>query len=220
MVRAVFQILAFGANLWALVSVLRSQSSPTRRRSGTDRFASHLWGRIAIGRELLCLEEEVKTEKANSYRTPLVVTFAEAATLDHTELGAKAANLARLASVGFPVPPGFAVTTTAERHQREVSAKILEAAAALSSSRSAPPAPPRTSKAPRSPGSTRPSWTSASMIFRRRSDGSSTLPALLGCPPIGTLAQSSRARPLLAWRCSCRSWWGPTRLESPSPPTP
>jgi hypothetical protein len=77
------------------------------------------------------LEEEVKTEKANSYRTPLVVTFAEAATLDHTELGAKAANLARLASVGFPVPPGFAVTTTAERHQREVSAKILEAAAAL-----------------------------------------------------------------------------------------
>jgi phosphoenolpyruvate synthase/pyruvate phosphate dikinase len=62
------------------------------------------------------LEEEVKTEKANSYRTPLVVTFAEAATLDHTELGAKSANLARLASVGFPVPPGFAVTTTAERH--------------------------------------------------------------------------------------------------------
>jgi len=31
MVRAVFQILAFGANLWALVSVLRSKSSPTRR---------------------------------------------------------------------------------------------------------------------------------------------------------------------------------------------
>jgi hypothetical protein len=30
-VRAVFQILAFGANLWALVSVLRSKSSPTRR---------------------------------------------------------------------------------------------------------------------------------------------------------------------------------------------
>jgi hypothetical protein len=31
MVRAVFQILAFGANLWGLVSVLRSKSSPTRR---------------------------------------------------------------------------------------------------------------------------------------------------------------------------------------------
>jgi hypothetical protein len=30
MVRAVFQILAFGANLRALVSVLRSKSSPTR----------------------------------------------------------------------------------------------------------------------------------------------------------------------------------------------
>jgi rifampicin phosphotransferase len=77
------------------------------------------------------LEEEVKTEKANSYRTPLVVTFAEAAPLDHTELGAKAANLARLASAGFPVPPGFVVTVAAEGHLRETSAQILEAAAEL-----------------------------------------------------------------------------------------
>jgi hypothetical protein len=30
MVRVVFQVLAFGANLWALVSVLKSKSSPTR----------------------------------------------------------------------------------------------------------------------------------------------------------------------------------------------
>jgi hypothetical protein len=110
----------------------------------------------------------MRTEGVGKFPTPLVVTFAEAATLDQSELGAKAANLARLSSVGFPVPPGFVVTTTAERHQREASAKILEAAAALGAERFAPPAPPRISKAPRSPGSTRPSWTSASMIFRRR----------------------------------------------------
>jgi rifampicin phosphotransferase len=77
----------------------------------------------------------VRTEGVGGFPTPLVVTFAEAATLDHSELGAKAANLARLASVGFPVPPGFAVTTTAERQRREASAKILEAAAALGAER-------------------------------------------------------------------------------------
>jgi pyruvate,water dikinase len=60
-----------------------------------------------------------------------VVTFADAGRLGTSELGAKAASLARLASAGFPVPPGFAVTTTAERHLREASARILEAAAAL-----------------------------------------------------------------------------------------
>jgi hypothetical protein len=40
-VRAVFQILAFGVNLWALVSVLRCKSSPAGGRSGTDRFTVH-----------------------------------------------------------------------------------------------------------------------------------------------------------------------------------
>ena len=77
----------------------------------------------------------MRTEGVGEFATPLVVTFAEAATLDHSELGAKAANLACLASVGFPVPPGFAVRTTAERYQREASAKILDAAAALLQSR-------------------------------------------------------------------------------------
>ena len=77
----------------------------------------------------------MRTEGVGEFATPLVVTFAEAATLDHSELGAKAANLACLTSVGFPVPPGFAVTTTAERYQREASAKILDAAAALLQSR-------------------------------------------------------------------------------------
>jgi hypothetical protein len=40
-VRAVFQILAFGVNLWALVSVLRCKSSLADGRSGTDRFTVH-----------------------------------------------------------------------------------------------------------------------------------------------------------------------------------
>ena len=54
----------------------------------------------------------MRTEGVGKFPTPLVVTFAEATTLDQSELGAKAANLARLASVGFPVPPGFVVTTS------------------------------------------------------------------------------------------------------------
>src|SRR5215211_2519849 len=73
----------------------------------------------------------MKTEGVGGFPTPLVVTFADAGRLGTSELGAKAASLARLASAGFAVPPGFAVTTTAERHRREASAKILEAAAAL-----------------------------------------------------------------------------------------
>ena len=35
----------------------------------------------------------MRTEGVGEFATPLVVTFAEAATLDHSELGAKAANL-------------------------------------------------------------------------------------------------------------------------------
>ena len=77
----------------------------------------------------------MNTEDAGGFPTPPVATFSEAKNLRTSELGAKAANLSRLASVGFPVPHGFVVTTTAERHQREVSAKILEAAAALGAER-------------------------------------------------------------------------------------
>src|ERR687898_136672 len=76
-------------------------------------------------------EEPVKTEDAGGFPTPPVVTFAEATNLRTSELGAKAANLARLASVGFPVPPGFVVTPAAEEHLGEMSAQILEAAAGL-----------------------------------------------------------------------------------------
>ena len=43
----------------------------------------------------------------------LVRFFDEPSTLD--EVGGKAVNLSRLARAGFPVPPGFAVTTEAFR---------------------------------------------------------------------------------------------------------
>jgi len=38
---------------------------------------------------------------------PLVVGLAGTTALDASEIGAKAANLARLAREGFPVPPGW-----------------------------------------------------------------------------------------------------------------
>src|SRR5215211_4953391 len=76
-------------------------------------------------------EETVKTEDVGGFPTPLVVTFSEATNLRTSELGAKAANLASLASARFPVPPGFVVTPAAEEHLGEMSAQILEAAAGL-----------------------------------------------------------------------------------------
>src|SRR5215216_1502369 len=80
-------------------------------------------------------EEPVKTEDAGGLPTSPVVTFAEATNLRTSELGAKAANLARLASARFPVPPGFVVTPAAEEHLGEMSAQILEAAAGLGAQR-------------------------------------------------------------------------------------
>ena len=68
-------------------------------------------------------------------RSPLVVALSEAAILDQFLLGAKAANLGRLASAGFPVPPGFVVTTAAEGHLRDASPQMLESAAALGAQR-------------------------------------------------------------------------------------
>jgi phosphohistidine swiveling domain-containing protein len=68
-------------------------------------------------------------------RTPRVVALSEAAILDPSLLGAKAANLGRLASAGFPVPPGLVVTPAAEGHLREASSRLLEAAAALGAQR-------------------------------------------------------------------------------------
>jgi rifampicin phosphotransferase len=77
----------------------------------------------------------VKTESAGGFPAPPVLTFAEAANLCASELGAKAANLARLASAGFPVPPGFVVTPAAKGRLREVSEQLLEAAAQLGAER-------------------------------------------------------------------------------------
>src|SRR5918993_239488 len=65
----------------------------------------------------------MKTESASGFPAPPVVTFAEAA------------NLARLASAGFPAPAGFVVTPTAEGHLREASPLLLETAAALGAER-------------------------------------------------------------------------------------
>jgi rifampicin phosphotransferase len=68
-------------------------------------------------------------------RTPLVVALSGAAILDPALLGAKAANLGRLASAGFPVPPGFVVTPAAEGHLRDASPHMLGSAAALGARR-------------------------------------------------------------------------------------
>jgi pyruvate,water dikinase len=64
-----------------------------------------------------------------------MVALSEAAILDPALLGAKAANLGRLASAGFPVPPAFVVTPAAEGHLRDASPQMLESAAALGAQR-------------------------------------------------------------------------------------
>jgi rifampicin phosphotransferase len=66
---------------------------------------------------------------------PLVVTLAEAAGLDPARmealLGTKAANLARLAGAGFPVPPGVVVTPAAEADWEQARARLSRAVAEL-----------------------------------------------------------------------------------------
>ena len=77
----------------------------------------------------------MKTEKADNYRPPPVVILAEAATLDHSEIGTKASNLARLTSAGFPVPPGIVVTPAARANWDEVCPQLRESAAELGAQR-------------------------------------------------------------------------------------
>jgi phosphohistidine swiveling domain-containing protein len=66
---------------------------------------------------------------------PPVVTLAEAAGLDPAQaqalLGTKAANLARLAGAGFPVPAGVVVTAAAAADWDQVYAQLRSAAAEL-----------------------------------------------------------------------------------------
>ena len=54
---------------------------------------------------------------------------------DVSELGAKAANLVRLAGAGFPVPPGLVVTPTAEGRWDEARVRLLELASGLGAGR-------------------------------------------------------------------------------------
>jgi pyruvate,water dikinase len=65
----------------------------------------------------------------------LVVGLVGTAALDASELGAKAANLARLAGDGFPVPPGLVVTPAAGERWEEARRRLLEAAARLGAER-------------------------------------------------------------------------------------
>jgi pyruvate,water dikinase len=58
-----------------------------------------------------------------------------AAALDAAEVGAKAANLARLARDGFPVPPGLVVTPAAGERWEEARPRFLEAATDLGTER-------------------------------------------------------------------------------------
>ncbi len=68
-------------------------------------------------------------------RGPLVVELAGTAALGVSGLGAKAANLARLAAAGFPVPSGLVVTPAAKERWEEARPRLLEAAAGLGAGR-------------------------------------------------------------------------------------
>ena len=68
-------------------------------------------------------------------RAPLVVGLVGTGALEASEIGAKAANLARLADAGFPVPPGLVVTPAAEERWKEARPRVLEAATDLGTER-------------------------------------------------------------------------------------
>ena len=68
-------------------------------------------------------------------RSALVLRLVGTAALDASEIGAKAANLARLARAGFPVPPGLVVTPAAGKRWKEARTRLLEAAAGLGAER-------------------------------------------------------------------------------------
>jgi rifampicin phosphotransferase len=66
---------------------------------------------------------------------PLVIDLVAAEALGASELGAKAANLTRLADAGFLVPPGLVVTPAAEERWEEARPRVLEAATDLGAER-------------------------------------------------------------------------------------
>jgi rifampicin phosphotransferase len=80
-------------------------------------------------------QTQTHTDEIQGDMVPLVVTLAEAAGLDPAPLeallGAKAANLARLAGAGFPVPAGVVVTPAAEADWEQACARLRRAVAEL-----------------------------------------------------------------------------------------
>src|SRR5215217_8946333 len=80
-------------------------------------------------------EATVKEERADGFPTWPVLDFGEAASLGASEVGAKAANLARLAGAGLPVPSGLVVTPAAEGDWEEARPRMLEAATDLGAER-------------------------------------------------------------------------------------
>src|SRR5215218_10068911 len=93
--------------------------------------------RPLVPSRLLTQEATVNAEHTGEHigRGSLVVGLGEAANLGASELGAKATNLARLASAGFPVPPGLVVTPDAGERWEEARLRLLEAAAGLGAER-------------------------------------------------------------------------------------
>jgi phosphohistidine swiveling domain-containing protein len=79
----------------------------------------------------------VNAEHAGEHaaRNSLVVCLVGTTTLDASEVGAKAANLGRLAREEFPVPPGLVVTPAAQGRWEEARTRLLEAAAELGAER-------------------------------------------------------------------------------------
>jgi rifampicin phosphotransferase len=81
------------------------------------------------------MAEQTQTHEIQGDMLPLVVTLAEAAGLEPTRiealLGAKAANLARLAGAGFPVPAGVVVTPAATADWEQTCTRLRSAAAEL-----------------------------------------------------------------------------------------
>ena len=77
----------------------------------------------------------MNTKRARGDGWSLLVVGLAGAALGPPEIGAKAANLARLASAGFPVPPGLVVTPGAEERWDEAHPRLLEAASGLGAER-------------------------------------------------------------------------------------
>src|SRR5215207_10373601 len=143
--------------------------------------------------------------------------------------GHKAANLARLTGLGFPVPPGVVVSTDAVDRIRAEGAvpedlggrltlaleELGGGPVAVRSSGAAEDLPGRPL-----PGSTRASWAwTALPRSRTRSCAAQPRPARSGWPPMPPGGSGTPARPGPAWPFWSRPWSRPRRPGSPSPPT-